>query len=180
MTRSSLGEGLSACLDRVWQSRESHYTAAQQCLPKLEVSDWLILAGWDSAATYCPQGGVLRFEFPDQVSVSDSLGQQLLKGRLTHNGSGMAAKGQPAVQYEGWGYAVVLDPAVKELISHDPASLIAAMQWIRDHLDTALLKPSEMRDREVNDISRTSRLDPDHFRRLALWFPEVAKVLRVR
>src|SRR6266496_3506416 len=151
---------LSLLLDELWRRPKERANLITNLVTSLTDADWLILAGWDTAATFGPPGGRLSLIQPQLIQITDP---------------------QYLITYSDGNIHVVIDKSSPNIPTsqfvHDPKSLLNAMQLIRDHLDSALLMPPDLRNAQITRFAVLSSLDDDSFRRLAAWFASIESYL---
>jgi hypothetical protein len=170
MTKLQTTSRLSNALDILWHSAHDRRVLAARLVEDLTQDACLILAAWDVAALTGPIGGQLTLTFPGSFSVSDGWGKPLFSAELAL--SSEVRKGRPLLLFSDISWAVFHksgDYAPSEPHKHSAASLLMAMQLIRDHINSTLLKPREMRHRELATFALQAGFEPEHFRRLAAW-----------
>ena len=167
---------LSTFVDQLWRRPADRADLAEYLVARLGRFDRLVLAAWDVAATFGPPSGRLTVLPPGGMEVADNLGRLFLEAMVV--GSHEApSEHQPLITYRDWDMSVLVAPSSPNIpnrsVFHDPRGLLLAIQLIRDHLDSVLLQPRELRDRSIAQFAASSQLDQDQFRRLASWFPAV-------
>jgi hypothetical protein len=164
-------------IDELWRRPPERGHLARGLLQNLTAWDWLLLAAWDTAATFGPSSGWVVFRQPTTFAIFDSSAELRLIAALVECDSTHDA--QVIFEYRTTDRCVALDaaspdqPTIRE--THDPAGLLLALQLIRDHLDTTLLKPPELRARDLARFARAANIGDDTFRRLSSWYPTVAR-----
>jgi hypothetical protein len=174
MTESRTPSRLSDVLDALWQSPKERRNIARRVVESLTETSRLILAAWDTAALFGPIGGRLDLSFPGSFTISDGWGKPFLTAEIAL--SSEVSAGAPLLLFSDTSWAVLHksgDFFPSATHKHSVASLLMAMQLIRDHLSSTLLKPAEMRHRELESFALQVDLDAEHFRRLAAWFPHI-------
>lgn len=173
------GTHLTFLVDDLWKSPHRALRVGQLVADLNEV-DMLLLAGWDTAATCGPLTGTLRLTLPQTIEVTDDVGRVFLLATLveTHQATDHSC----LITYWDTPQSVVLDKASPNTPTgstmHDPKGLLLALQLIRDHLDSVLLKPRDLRDQEIAEFAAAAGLQEEHFRRLASWFHTLTPYLR--
>jgi hypothetical protein len=167
---------LSSLLGELWRQPQEKTQLVQQMIANLDDADWLILVGWDVAATFGPSSGHVSLVRPQNIQITDMWGKLLLEAMLTDLDKDDNNRLQ-LIQYTASSKVVTLNessPNIPNLsagsLSHDPKNLLIAMQLIRYHLDSALLKPPDLRNAQIGLLAASADLDEDRFRRLASWF----------
>jgi hypothetical protein len=169
---------LSSLLDELWRRPEERTNLITQLVTSLTDADWLILAAWDTAATFGPPRGRLNL-MPQLIQVIDNGGKLFLVVSLVK--AKEITSSQCLITYVDEDICVIIDKSSPNIPTgqsvHDPKGLLIALQLIRDHLDSALLKPQDLRNAQIARYAALSSLDDDTFRRLATWFPAVESYL---
>ena len=117
------------------------------------------------------------FRHPTTIAIFDDSAELRLIVAMVHCDA--AATADVIIEYRTTDRCVALDarspnrPATRA--THDPATLLLALQSIRDHLDSTLLKPPELRNQDIVRFAPAANIDDDTFRRLASWYPTVAR-----
>ncbi len=162
---------LSSILDELWQRPSERLTLARQFVKELSREDWLVLCGWDFAATFGPVSGTLSLVRPNHIQVRDDWNRVLLGASLVEIAD--LPNDFLLIKYYGTNLAVTSEGSNfgRDItdICRDPAGLLAAFQLLRDHLDSALLSPKKLRDKKISDFAALCGLEDDHFRRLGSW-----------
>jgi hypothetical protein len=165
---------LRQLLEQLRASAENPKAACAAAVAAFTNDDLLVLAAWAAAATFGPSSGKLRLLPPDRMEVSDSWGKPLFQTRF------FATEGveRPILIDAPWNSQDegTADPA-RQRHRFDPASLALALHLIRDHIDSTLLKPRDLRDMEIVEFASHAGLEEAAFRRLAVWEPEIAPYL---
>lgn len=169
---------VKSILDSIWTAQDRR--AAAECkLGDLTNFDWLLLGAWDTAAICAPSGGSLRLSPPADFLIEGSLLPGGLRGRIVRAGAG--TEEPPFLRFDGTPWRVLIVPSgalsSKANISHDPVSLLIAMELIRDHLDSPTLHPPALRRHAVTQQALEARIEDAHYLSLAAWFSEVLPVL---
>jgi hypothetical protein len=168
---------LASVIDQIWRAPDERRMLAMASRDKLSANDWLVLIAWDAAATLGPANGRLELLPPDRAEIRDNWGKSFL--RMSVQRSQVQVGTQCLIAYQGTDYCVMLDSGsqygVGGGIVHDATALLVSLQIIRDHLDTSLLKPAMLRDADLMRFASIAGVDQDQFRRLASWFPAIAK-----
>ncbi len=170
---------LSLLLDELWRRPKERANLITNLVTSLTDADWLILAGWDTAATFGPPGGRLSLIQPQLIQITDNWGKLFLVVSLVK--ADEITNPQYLITYSDGNIHVVIDKSSPNIPTsqfvHDPKSLLNAMQLIRDHLDSALLMPPDLRNAQITRFAVLSSLDDDSFRRLAAWFASIESYL---
>jgi len=82
------------------------------------------------------------------------------------------------IKYVGSKYLVQgrqIPPSLNETLPliHDPVSLVAAMQFVRDRTDSLCFLPPDLRTERFTEGARKLDLSLDQVLRLSSWFPAV-------
>jgi len=137
------------------------------------------MAGWDTAATFGPPEGRLQLWAPSSISIADTLGRPVIRALLVSES--LPSEQAPLIQYAGTSFRVNRAPDAPYMIhqqfTHNPADLLSAMQYLRDHLDSLLSLPPNLRASDFQRVAAGHQLEPDHLRRLALWLPALSRYL---
>jgi hypothetical protein len=170
---------LAAILDKLWTCAGERRRCAATLLQSLDREDWLVLAGWDTAATFCAPDGLVKLRPPGIITVSDALGGISLVAHLVTTGKKNPERS--LIRYRGVPKAVELDESSpntpKKRFSHDPIGLLIALQQIRDRIDSMVFHPPELRSHMIDEISRYSGFSRDHVLRLTLWYPAISHIV---
>ena len=168
---------LASIVDKLWTHTGARKRYAGRLLESLNWEGWLVLAGWDTAAAFCPPGGQLKLRPPGRITVLDDLGKITLVGRLVTTGK--ESPEESLIMYTSASKAVVLDKSSpnipKTRIARDPKGLLIALQQIRDHLDSLAFHPPELRRHMIGELARHSGFSGDHVLRLAQWYSAVSQ-----
>lgn len=171
--------GLASIVDRLWTHAGERKRYAGRLLESLDWEGWLVLAGWDTAATFGPPGGQVKLRTPGTITVLDDLGKITLVARLVTTGKEGPEGG--LIVYKGASKAVVLDKSSpnipKTRINRDPKGLLIALQQIRDRLDSLVFHPPKLRSHMIGELARYSGFSRDHMLRLAHWYTAVCQFL---
>ncbi len=173
------GAHLSSLLDVLWK-QANPLQMVEWLVTQLTDSDWLILTGWDFAVTFCPALTGLDISSSGRVQVTVEPADGLfLVGSVVTSGP---APGNYCLHYEGTGIYVSVDPASptypRGQFVRDPKGLLLALELIRDHLDSTLVLPPNLREARLRDWAELCGLEPNHFRKLSTWFPRIEQYLK--
>jgi hypothetical protein len=175
MSQPQTTSRLTDVLDILWHASDPRLRElATRLLPTLTDNNRLVLLAWDTAASFGPLGGRVDILAPRSFAVLDGWGKLLFSADLAKSTQGHHIG--PMLSYTDMPWAVFRksgDYAPTDTPRHSGASLLIAMQLIRDHIDSTILKPAEMRHRELDGFAQQAGVDADHFRRLTTWFPRI-------
>jgi len=170
---------LSVVVDELWRCSSDRLELARTVVKRLTTDDWLILTGWDFAATFGPISGSLTLIRPQLILVSDDWNRPLYKASLIRLDN--FPNYSPLISYSGTNLGVIADwlpPAGRSGdVNRDPAMLLVALQFIRDHMDSTLLSPKALRLSRISSFADHCSLDDDYFRRLASWLSAITPYL---
>ncbi len=173
------GTHLASLLDELWQRPTERAALAEQLVAHLNDVEGFILVAWDLAATFGPSSGRLNLEPPRTIQIMDSWGKLFLAASLTE--ANETSNQQYLIMYRGKDIGLIIHESSPNIpiarYVHDLKSLLIALQLIRDHLDSALFKPPELRNAQIVRFAASSGLEDDRFRRLASWFPTISVYL---
>lgn len=179
MLRKRSRTNIQRLLDELWDRPIKRKRLSEQFVAELSTFDLLILAGWDTAAASALSLGTLTLLPPQGIEILDSQGQAWVIARIEKVGSVPAQK--ELIAYADANLVVVASEdspnTPKFQVSHDVSSLLIALQLIRDHLDSALIMPKDMREERIRRFAASARLPEPHFRRLSIWFPAISSYL---
>lgn len=161
-------------LDSIWHSSGQNSAHIESSMKGFSMSDFLILAGWDAAASFGPTYGKLLITHPNKIIVSDTGSKELFTFLLEE---AIVSNVEMHIQYQDSGLALVLDSSSPNIprrtFVHKFKSLILALQLIRDDLDTTFLKPLSLRTIEINRFAGMAQVEVDYFQRLSSWYPAI-------
>lgn len=171
------GARLKEALDSIWHCRADCAALAAQLLGELDRAGWIFVAAWDTAAAFGPVIGGLRIDPQGAFVVSDAWRRDVVRARVVHTQD--IEKTPTLIRFYGTQYGVAADedsPFIPQgHLLHHPANLLIALELIRDHIDSALFLPRELRDLEIKRMAAAAEIDDVHFRRLATWYPQIEK-----
>jgi len=175
MAPGANGVQLRSLLDELWHRPTERNILVEEFVAGLNDLDWLILAAWDTAATFGPPSGKLDLLPPATIHIMDSWGKLFLVFSLIK--ANKFSHQDCSITYSNTDFCVIVDEASPSIpstqFSHDPKSLLVALELIRNRLDDALLFPPELRNARIAQLAASSELEDDHFRKLALWYPVI-------
>ncbi len=169
---------LSTALDQIWKSSGDRYALAETLTSSLQQSEWLVVAGWDTAASFGPVSGRLNLAGATEITVADAWDKTMLQAELCKKNS--SGDKNLRIDFVDGSWVVVSSSEIEtkeDVLKHAGASLLVAMQLIRDHLDSALLRPEDDRAHRIDEFASMANLRPNHFRRLAAWYSQIASFL---
>jgi hypothetical protein len=166
---------LPNALDNLWRNPRTSREIAPSELSTFAVWDWIVLSAWDTAASHGPVGGRLDINVTGQLCVLDAWGKPFFSAVVMPAADSTHTPLLLRLLPTQW--VVVLtssnSEAVPNPLEHDARGLFVALQLIRDHVDSALLKSRERRDADIAAFAASANLDSRHFRRLAAWYPQI-------
>jgi hypothetical protein len=172
---TSLDSNLKVALDTIWRARDRR-AAAQEAVRGLTPLDWLVLGAWDTAAVCATSGGTLRLAPPAEFSIEETSLLGPISGRVMEG-----AEGAAFLRFidTNWSVRLTRTEAVPYSgeVSHDPVSLLLALQLLRDHLDSLTLHPVETRQHAIARQARDAGADETHYRSLMEWLPEILQFI---
>lgn len=181
MTRDTVGSQLSNILDMIWKNPRDGVSIVRSQIRDLSSYDWLVLAGWDTAASFGPVSGKLSLLKPNTIQISDSWGKIFIEGFLSKDD--VESIERPLIIYLDVDWIVRLGDSSpnkpRRSLVRDPISLVLALQFVRDYMDSTLILPRDMRDSEILRFVNSVQLDEDYFRRLSNWFSSIDPLLQV-
>lgn len=176
MKQCTANESIATIVDKLWTHTGERKGYAGKLLASLDWNGWLVLAGWDTAAAFCPPGGQLRLRPPGIITVLDALGKIMLVARLVKTDKQSPEEG--LITYKGASKTVALEKSSPDIpktrIARDPIGLLIALQQIRDRVDSLVLHPPELRSHMIGQLARYSGLSRDQVLRLAQWYTAVS------
>ncbi len=173
---------LQIILDKLWHNPQKRNALSRGFVSELDDNGLLILSGWDTAASTGPANGKLLLNFPNYMKITDANDMFFLQAKLTH--SYEDTKLVEIIKYRDLEYSVIVDkssPYVPQMhLDHSFSHLLVALQLIRDHIDSVLLWPNEMRRKKFSNFAKTSGLEFNHFLNLSKWFSAISSfVIRI-
>lgn len=169
------GARLKEALDSIWQCHADCAALAVRLLSELDRTGWIILAAWSIAATFGPVFGCLQIGSQGEFVVSDAWRSDILSARVVQS---LDIENTPTlIRFYGTQYGVVVNEDSPFLphgrVVYRPVNYLIALELIRDHIDSTLLLPRELRDQEIGRMAATAEMDDVLFRRLATWYQQI-------
>lgn len=174
-------------LDRIWKAPASARDVAKAELLRFSPDQWLVLAAVDVGAAFMPgvRGSITLGEREQAFAVTDPTGSRSINCTVTldrnspgHDSSSLA---KPIVVFRSFDVRVWSSEPITETqepLQHDASTVLFALQMIRDHLDSVILHPPELRTREIEEFASRADLSPEFFLELARWFPAIERLAR--
>lgn len=161
---------LSSLIDELWKKPNEREELARQFIADLNFDSRLILSAWDTAATFGPPSGKLHLIQPNTMQVADSWGKVFLVANQVEESN--KNNEQILISYYELNLCVVSDKSSptrpKDQFIHDFKSLLIALQFVRDYLDSVLIKPVELRNAEIEAFAASLGIESSYFRRLVV------------
>jgi hypothetical protein len=174
--QSHLNSQFSLILDQLWRRSNERLVLAKELSQSLTHTDWLMLAGWDTAAYSRLTPGEMVFDQPNQIRVTSSAGDPLVNASLVK--VDQANEDKISILYQDINLGVIIQPNLVTKIyptaKHELRQLLLAAQFIRDHLDSTLFKPLELREAELEEVASLCEFDMEYFKRLCIWYSALA------
>ena len=173
---------LATVLDRIWHSSpDDRSHLSRQVVGSLSEFDWLLLAAWDTSATFGPEPGIAELTLPSKIRVYDRYDKVFLTASLVVDPE---TNGNPRlIEYQGTRYVVIADrespftPNIPAPEGHDVSSLLLALQLVRNHLDSVLFLPPSLRRRRISEFASSCGLSVEMFHRLSDWWEWISRYI---
>lgn len=172
MNTARESERLNEILDCLWRDPATATAIAKNSLDRLAWQELCVLAAWDAAATYGPLGGRLQIA-ETNFSVLDQWGGPTFAGIVVRS---FEPQPNELISYTDCQLRSVGKSGFRRNdapVNHQVSELVVALEQIRDHLDSVLLRSGDERSRGISRLALASGLADDHFRRLAAWYPQL-------
>jgi hypothetical protein len=163
---------LALLIEGIWQRRVVRKSATD--VPALSDENWLLLGGWNAAACFGPPTGKLTIR-EGRIEIADDWGKLLFLCAVARDGDPLEQCAQ--IDFLGTPISLAVthfnEVTPKVRLRHDPWALIIALELITYHLDSALLKPRDLREDDLADFAIHAGLERGHFRRLCSWHSQI-------
>jgi hypothetical protein len=152
---------LKLVLDEIWHSTGDRVEAAKHLSEKLTSQDWALLGAWDIAASWKLGSHEIDLSEDGQFRFVTASGDTILSARVA---SRTALPGEAvAVEFAGNIKYVLVDRdpsiAIKRIERDSIETLLVALEIARDHLNSIVLLPREMRGRKLESIAQDLQID---------------------
>ncbi len=144
MNTARESERLNEILDCLWRDPATATAIAKNSLDRLAWQELCVLAAWDAAATYGPLGGRLQIA-ETNFSVLDQWGGPTFAGIVVRS---FEPQPNELISYTDCQLRSVGKSGFRRNdapVNHQVSELVVALEQIRDHLDSVLLRSGDER-----------------------------------
>ena len=174
----NLSADLEACLDRIWHGTGRRRDEAIACLRSLSQGGVYHAISYDLASFL-----ELR---PSLISID--VANRVLSFTFSHGDTSFMIGNEPSgnyvIQYPDVGYVAALQegrgvplPVFSKIQSLE--QLLVGLQLCRDHIDSVLYLPRQMRSQRMTEYASEAGMSDDQFKYLAAHYTRLSSVIKV-
>lgn len=166
MRDTAEGISLREALDTLWRNESKQAEFASQLTEQLSADAAVLLVAWDAATVAGPRQGRLRLE-GSEFEICDHDGFPIRRGAVVKRDR----RGAEVLYVEGFGLAARVNGADGRPVVHPAASLLRAVQTLRDHDDSMALRPPKLRDAALEGLAAEWGVPRDPVNQWVRWMP---------